>query len=420
MKKLFFFISVFTLFLCGSIAVSAKISPAIDIIANESTMVKSSVLVNGEIIFDVDDFDLPIGANVSSIKITELPANSSGKLMLENLYVVENQVISRKDFSLLKFVNTSGGERASFKFKPNNQGYEIECELVSLSKVNLKPSGGNGATIEASTMRNIACFGTLLGYDPEGDNLTFEVISYPKKALLTITNANSGDYIYTPYENARGKDTFTYRVRDEFGNYSSECTVEIKIDKHKSSLAFSDVDKMDLGAAITVCENGIMEPTVNADGTLSFNPNEEITREEFVYLIMRTMGAKEVPTVEKTRFADDKDISPKYKGYLESAFALGIIKGETKSDGVYICPKRSITLAEAAVIINNIICKNSTTCMTVFADDEEIPSWARGAIESLTEAGIIKKTEGKISPNSPLTKAQVAQIIMALLKTRSK
>ena len=418
MKRLFFFISTFTLLFCLCLVVNAQISPGIDVIANENAMVKSSILVNGEMTFDINDFDLPVGTNVSSIKITSLPDKSSGKLMLENLYVVENQVISRKDFSLLKFVNTSGYAEACFKFTPNGQEYEIECQLISLKNVNLVPSSKNGSAISTSTMKNIACFGTLLGYDPDGDDLIFEVVSYPKKGLLTLTNKESGDYVYTPYENSRGKDSFTYHVRDSFGNYSDECLVEIRIDKNTSSLVFSDVDKLDLGAAITVCESGLMETLKNEDGTLTFSPNEEITREEFVYLIMRTMGAKDVPEIEKTRFADDKEISKQYKGYIESAFSLGIIKGEVKSDGVHFNPKKPITLAEAAVIINNIIGKKTDTCMTVFSDNDEIPSWAKGAIESLTEAGIIKKNEGKISPNSPLTKAQTAQIIMALLKMK--
>ena len=85
---------------------------------------------------------------------------------------------------------------------------------------------------------------------------------------------------------------------------------------------------------------------------------------------------------------------------------------------MHIYPTRSITLAEAAVIISRILDSKSDTCLAVFADDDEIPSWARGAIEALTEEGIIKKTEGKISPNSPLTKAQVAGILMALIRNK--
>ncbi len=416
MKKIFFFSFVFIMLFTVSIFATEKVSPALDIIANESSMVKSGVLNDGEMCFDVDDFDLPLGINVGSIKITSLPDSSCGRLMLDNLYVVENQVIYRDDFSMLKFVNTGEISEAVFKFKPNGYEYEIECSLISLSSVNLTPASSNGATISAWTMKNIACFGTLLGFDPEGDELQFEITKYPKKALLCLTNDKTGDYIYTPYENAKGKDSFSYRVRDSYGNYSPESTVEIKIDKKSTNLVFSDVDNIDLNAVVTVYENNLMNSTKSLDGTLCFNPNEEITREEFIVLVMKAMGVKEAPQIEKTRFADDSEIKPEYKGYLESAFSLGYIKGTTEADGVHINPKQSITLAEAAVIISNILGTKADTCLAVFSDDDEIPSWARGAIESLTEAGIIKKSEGKISPNSPLTRAQVAGILMALIK----
>ena len=137
-------------------------------------------------------------------------------------------------------------------------------------------------------------------------------------------------------------------------------------------------------------------------------------------MIMKAMGAETAPQIEKTRFADDSEISPEYKGYIESAFSLGIIEGKIENDGVHFNPKDPITLSDAAVIINNIIGKKSTTSLTVFADDDEIPSWARADIEALCEAGILKKTDGEISPNAPLTKAQVAQILMSLIKYRGK
>lgn len=418
MKKIFFFSFVFMLLFTTVAFASEKVSPALDIIARENGVIKSGVLSDGEMCFDVDDFDLALGVNVGSIKVTELPSTECGRLMLDNLYVVENQVIYRDDFSMLKFVNTGKSSEAVFKFKPNGHEYEIECSVISLKEVNLSPASSNGATISAWTMKNIACFGTLLGFDPEGDELVFEITKYPKKALLCMTNNKTGDYTYTPYQNAKGKDSFSYRVRDSYGNYSPETTVDIRIDRRGSNLVFSDVSKMDLNAAITVYENNLMECAVNADGTLCFNPNEEISRQEFIVLVMRAMGVKEAPSITKTRFADDDEIKPEYKGYLESAFSLGFIEGANEVDGVHIYPRRSITLAEAAVIISRILDSKSDTCLAVFADDDEIPSWARGAIETLTEEGILKKTEGKISPNSPLTKAQVAGILMALIRNK--
>jgi hypothetical protein len=385
-------------------------------------MVKSTVANDGEFIFDINDFDLPLGVNVQSITITSLPSTSVGRLMLDNLYVVESQVISRDDFSMLKFVKTATESiDAVFKFKPNDNEYEIECSIKELSQVNLSPVASNGESVSAWTNMNISCYEVLSGYDPDGDKLRYEITSYPEKGLLILTNTETGDYIYTPYEDASGTDAFSYRVRDEYGNYSESCTVKMKIEKLKTSLVFSDLDDdRCLNAVIAMHDNELMTFKKNKDGSYSFRPNEESTKEEFVVLVMNAMGATNAPIVEKTRFADDADIKPEYKGYIESAFSLGIINGENKSDGVYINPKKPITTAEGAMIINRIIGARVETSMMVFADANQIPADAKESIESLAKLGILTTTNGKISPNSPLTRAQTAQILMSLLEYRGK
>jgi len=422
MKKFILFTAILMLALSTGVFAADKLSPAIDVIANDFSMVKASVAQNGEFIFDVDDFDEAIGTNVKSITITSLPDKNIGRLMLDNLYIVEKQVIYREDFSMLRFVQKSEDSvGAVFKFKPNNNEYEIECTLKSLESVNLPPVATNGESVSAWTNSNISCFGVLNGYDPDGDNLRYEMVSYPQKGLITITNLETGDYIYTPFEDATGTDVFSYRVRDEYGNYSETCVVKMKIEKLRTSLVFNDLEnERCLNAAIVLYENEIMTYTPNANGSFDFRPNEEITREEFIVLVMKAMGAKEAPTMQSTRFADDKDISPEYKGYLESAFSLGIIKGKNESDGVHINPKEKITVAEAAKIINKIIGAKLQASMTVFADADQIPKDAVNDVTSLTELGILVKTNGKISPNSPLTREQTARILMSLLEYRGK
>lgn len=422
MKKVTLFMLIVMFCLALSVCATNKISPAIDILANESSMVKASVLQNSELYFDVNDFDQGLGLNVKSITVSALPSQDIGRLMLDNLYVVENQVIYRDDFSVLKFVHTSDTEYETiFKFKPNDAEYEIECSLKVLENVNLSPIANNGELVSAWTNTDISCYGVLKGYDPEIDDLKYEIVSYPTKGLVQITNTNTGDYIYTPYENAKGTDAFSYRVRDSFGNYSETCTVKMKIEKLRTSLVFADLeDDRCFNAAIVMHENNLMTFEENNDGTVNFRPNDEISREEFLVLVMNAMGAKNVPNIEKTRFADDDDIFQEYKGYMESAFSLGIIKGVNESDGVHIYPKKSITTAEAAVIISKIIGLNKQTALTTFADSNEIPEWAKSAITSLTEIGILTKTDGKISPNAPLTRAQTAQILMSLLEYRGK
>lgn len=422
MKKILFFIPICIFIMTVSIFAAEKISPALDVIAYENEMIKAGVVYDGELCFDVNDFDTTLGSNTKSITVVKLPKSDEGRLMLGNLYVVENQVIYREDFDSLRFIPKSSGEGSySFTFSPNSSGYEISCSLKILKNANFSPVATNGNELYAWTQTDIATSGVLKGYDPDGDAIRFEVVSLPKKGLIEILNKATGDYKYTPYDKATGSDSFTYRVRDSYGNYSEEITVNVKIERLKTKLVFSDMDEsLALNAAIIVTESELMNSKQNADGSISFNPDEKITKEEFIVLVMRAMGANQAPTVEKTRFADDALVSPEYKGYIESAFALGIIEGERKPDGVYVNPKGDITVAEAAVIINKIIGASKNASMSVFHDEDDFPEWARSAIVSLNELGIIQKIDGKINPNSPLTREQTARILMSLLEYQGK
>ncbi len=420
MKRFLFFFVVCVFALSISVLGLESISPAIDIIASENAMIKCGSASCGEIDFDVNDFDKPTGTNVKSIKITAIPSDDSGKLMVGNLYVVKGQVIEREDFSSLRFIPRSSDSECTFKFSPNGASYELECVLKSISEVNYSPISTNGASVSVWTGADISRFGVLDGYDPDGDSIKFEIVSLPEKGLVEITNAETGDYKYTPYAGAKGKDTFTYRVRDEYGNYSAEATVNIKIEKLKTTLVFSDMSGSKALNAVSIVADEYMSVQKNEDGTYCFNPDKTITTEEFLALVMNVMGAKDIPTITTTRFADDESIGPKYKGYFESAFALGIISGERKADGIYVNPKSEITTASASLIINNIIGAKGENATTTFADGDEIPEWARASITSLCELGILNRENGKINPNSPLTRAQTAQILMSLLEYRGK
>ena len=422
MKKFLLFIPICVFMFTVSIFATERISPALDVIAYENEMVKAGVVYDGEITFDVNDFDNALGTNAKSITVKTLPDENEGRLMVGNLYVVENQVIYREDFPFLKFIPKANKEGScSFTFVPNKSGYAIHCTLKIIDSTNFSPVATNGNEVYAWTQTDISTFGTLKGYDPDGDSLRFEITSLPKKGLIEITNTSTGDYKYTPYEKANGSDSFTYRVRDCNGNYSEEIRVNMNIKKLKADFVFSDMkNSTSLNAAIIVTDNDLMKVSANKDGTLSFKPKENVTKEEFIVLVMRAMGARDVPVLQKTRFADDQDIKDEYKGYIEGAFSLGIIEGERKADGIHINPKGNISIAEAAVIINRIIGAEASKTMTVFHDMDDIPAWALKDITSLTELGILSKVNGKINPNSPLTREQTAKILMSLLEYQGK
>jgi hypothetical protein len=68
----------------------------------------------------------------------------------------------------------------------------------------------------------------LSASDPDGDDLTFSIVTNGAKGTATLTDAATGAVVYTPNPNANGSDSFTFRVSD--GNADSNvATVTVTI-----------------------------------------------------------------------------------------------------------------------------------------------------------------------------------------------
>ena len=77
-------------------------------------------------------------------------------------------------------------------------------------------------------------------------------------------------------------------------------------------------------------------------------------------------------------------------------------------------PNREITRAEAALIVSNLIEAEVPTVKPIFPDRNDIPTWAHDAIYVLNDLGILCSVDGSISPNSSITRAQVASMLYNL------
>ncbi len=75
---------------------------------------------------------------------------------------------------------------------------------------------------------DVAASGTLAATDPDGNALTFSVVTNGSKGTATITNAATGAYTYKPNANANGTDSFTFRASDGTLN-SNLATVTLTI-----------------------------------------------------------------------------------------------------------------------------------------------------------------------------------------------
>ena len=397
---------------------STILSPALEVISSKIIMVKSG-LVAGSITFSKEDFNKGVGCAVDSITLTSLPDPSDGVLLYNGSAVAINQTISSKGLDALKYVPTNSSDPSSFKFRTSGE-YSIECSIRYTDTLNLAPTAGLTAdSVSVWTQTDITAFGKLSASDPEGDAMTFEIVQYPTKGILELRDAMTGDYTYTPCANVTGKDSFTYAAVDEWGHYSEECSVIVDIEKAASDISFADMDgHWAHNAAIVMAAENAME-TEEVDGKILFNPDENITREDFLVTVMKILGAGDIPPAE-TVFADNDEISEDASGYVARAYSLGVISGEEIDGLSYFKPSSTVSRAQAAVILNTIIGAEEPDTVPVFADGDSVPTWARGALYALTSEGILNGNgEGYISPNAPLSRAQAAQIFLKVKKLYS-
>ena len=397
--------------LTGSVS-AAALSPGLCRIAENSSMIKSGTVSTG-ISFSTEDFQrASMLTEVEAVTVTSLPASSCGVLYFGNVPLAVNQSISGENLDKLHFSPTGDAREGSFTFR-YGEDYSVKCILRITDEINFAPTVATSPELAAWTQKDIDCCGTLKAYDPEGDPLQFEITSYPSKGLLTLRDAEHGDFTYTPYSGYSGEDHFSYRVRDSYGNYSDTAVVTVTIERQNTEFVFADMNgHWAHSAAITMASDGIIEYT-HETGMALFRPEEKVTRQEFLMMVMRALDYEPDILSVETVFADNDQISQECKPYVNAAFNAGIIRGREENGQILFCPSEYISRAESAVIVNNIIGAEVPVTVSLFTDNDTVPAWAQSALYALHHLGILKGTgAGAISPFDCITRAQAAQILL--------
>ncbi len=411
--------------LLGTVPVSAvgsgSLTPALAHLSAAVSMVRTG-LPETEIGFSREHFADALGTCPASVTITSLPPAVEGTLYFGATPVSVNQKISAASLSGLRFVPTAGSVGSSFRFRGEGP-YSHVCTIRTAERVNLAPETVSASTVQGVadtdllpvwTQRDIGVWGRLPAADPEGDRLQYEIVAYPTMGLLTMLDTAAGTYSYTPYEGALGSDTFTYRVRDSYGNYSAPRTVEVSIAEPVTTLVFADMEEhWAENAAMVMAAAGCME-VYPAGAELYFRPEDPMTREEYLVTVMKALGAGEIAP-GSTGFADEAAMDPSATGYIARARELGIVRGSEVDGELYFRPTEVVTRAEGAVILNAILGAETPEVLPVFADASAIPAWAAPSLYALNGLGVLRGMgDGELSPTSTLNRGQTAQMLLTV------
>lgn len=393
------------------------VSPALSVLAEQTGMAMSAPVGN-PVQFTKDDFLR--AANLSDftyLVITSVPSEKEGRLLVGSTTVEVGQRISASNIAQMSFAGAEKSVGGSFGFAVDGGAYSYTCRVRFTRAVNYAPTlrGAPKLELAVSTFTGLFTEGTLWAYDPEGDTLTYRIVTPPKHGSVILTDVRGGTYEYQPKNGYTGTDSFSYAVFDKYGNWSPSGEVTVTVTGQKTLLAYADVEKGALyNAALTMTERGIMSGDA-VGGKQYFRPDKKMTRAEFVVATLHAAGITDVPDAEKTPFADDDKIEDSMKGYLTAAYSLGYITGSVSGGKCYFRPDEEITRAEAAVLISRLT-GLSGGAIAVFADSGSIPTWAKDAVYCLYREGIMTTVDGKIASTASLTRADAAMLLERLAR----
>jgi len=156
------------------------------------------------------------------------------------------------------------------------------------------------------------------------------------------------------------------------------------------------------------------EGIVSGTGNNQFSPDNSVTREQFVKMLLGAFKINVQQNGQNAMFTDVKQ-GEWYYDYVQTAVSLGLASGYGDSFGV----GDSITREDMAVMIYNCAKQKGVTLNAegeeVPADYAEISGYAKEAVTSMYQAGIINGIgEGQFAPKMHATRAQAVKLLYEL------
>lgn len=294
--------------------------------------------------------------------------------------------------------------------------YLISCAAViltlTLSLGLALPGTAEGSApvaenLEFETYRGVSFGGELAAIDPDGDTLSFRITTEPVKGSLELND--DGSFVYTPADGKRGKDYFGYKAVDSEGNCSQEATVIIRLIKQKTEVSYADMDgSASYCSAIRLAECGAFIGR-QLGGEYYFDPEDTLSRGEFLSLCLEISGADLLAGVVSTGFTDDADIPDWQKSYVSTGVKNGIVKGYSGSDGPCFAGESTISKAEAAAMLNRCLRLSDVSYVNL---NGAVPSWAAQDAANLCACDVLS-TSAVL--DCPLTRADAADMLAAAM-----
>jgi hypothetical protein len=213
---------------------------------------------------------------------------------------------------------------------------------------------------------------------------------------------------FIPASGYVGAVTFTYTGRDS-GSATYSGTIIITVTANTKSSSFTDMGNYSWASSAVeyLYANGVVYGTGNG----GFSPGAPITRGSFMLMLNR---AFKFTASGGAGFADVPNSSV-YADAIKIAQALGIAQGSGSS----FYPTRPLSRQQAAVFLARAmradgwtLTSGTRSTLSAFSDSAAVSDYAVDDLAAMVHMGIFQGgSNGKLNPQSPLTRAQMAVIL---------
>ncbi len=240
----------------------------------------------------------------------------------------------------------------------------------------------------------------------DADSLIADAKAKDKKTLQgvidTLVPSEDEDDDEEDYSN-RGSST---SISVSGGSNSKEDEIE----NEEPPIPFDDIETSvwAVNAIIYLNNNGI----VNGVADRTFSPNDYVTREQFVKMLVLAKNLK--LNLEVETFTD-ADTDAWYRSYLDIAKSNGIVSG--KPDGTFGVGEY-ITRQDVALMLYRLLGEkyDETAMPTSVTDEGEISAYALEGVKHLLSKGIITGFEdGSFKPAKSCTRAEAAVMVYRMM-----
>ncbi len=159
---------------------------------------------------------------------------------------------------------------------------------------------------------------------------------------------------------------------------------------------------------------------VNGVTATTFLPDQDITRVEFLAIVVRALGLK---SVEQINLPQDVKSTDWFASVVQTALTYQLVQG---FEDHTFKPYQTITRQEAAVILSRAMAITSLAstvtdaeandALSSFEDKQQVSGWAKQAVALMVINNIMQGNNQQLTAASHLTRAQTAAIVTRFLQ----